>query len=202
MKAAKKSTTEGKRFSRREFETYTVEGQNFWLARINWNDVFTPSTIERYKTRAIEVLEVEGVPVDSLLEQSPHGSMLRDYVLNHMDMPPDSLAGLASGLLEVLLHVVAYQAMPDAKDRVASLAFNFGRLTALFDVYEIDRSDHAKRRADKPTSDPYDSDRNKRLRAFYARLIADGARDANQQTADEFDLSARQVSRIVKPKRT
>jgi len=200
MKRAKEFV--GKRFSRREAERITIDGLDFWLEQIDWNGVFGASTIRRYKTKALEVLSAENIPLERLLEDAPHGSMVLDFVLNHKGLPHDSLPALAAKLLEHALHIEAYQSMPGAMERVVSLAFSFGRLTTLFDVYEIDRCDHAKRRADKPTSDPYDSGRNKRILAFHARLIADGARDANQQTADEFDLSARQVSRIVKPKRT
>ena len=187
----------GKRFSLRKVERITIDGLDFWQEQIDWNEVFTASTIDRYKAKALDVLNAEGVPVESLLEQSPHGSMLRDYVLNRDGSLHDSLPKLAARLLEHALHIEAYKATPGAMGRVASLAFTFGRLATLFDVYEIDRRDHAKRRADKPTSDPYDSARNKRLRAFHARLIAGGATDANKQTAEEFKLTARQVLRIV-----
>ena len=59
-----------------------------------------------------------------------------------------------------------------------------------------------KRRADKPAADYLDPDRNARLRIFHARLMAADARDATAQTAVEFDLSSRQVRRILKGKRT
>jgi len=200
MKRAKEFV--GKQFSRREVEQITISGVDFWQEQIDWNEVFAASTIHKYKAKALDALKAEGVPVESLLEKSPHGSMLRDYVLNHEKEPHDSLPGLAARLLEHALHIEAYQAMPRATEHVAGLAFTFGRLATLFDVYEIVRQDRAARRADKPTSDPYDSGRNERLRAFHANLIAGGAIDANQQTAVEFGLSARQVSRIVKHKRT
>lgn len=200
MKRAKEFV--GKQFSRREVERITINGLDFWFEQIDWSEVFTASTIDRYKRKALDVLKAKGVPVESLLCQSPHGSMLRDYVLNHNDCPHDSLPGLAARLLEHALHIEAYQDMPGGMGRVAGLAFTFGRLATLFDVYEIVRRDKAARRAGKPASDPYDSGRNERIRAFHARLIAGGARDANKQTAEEFELTARQVSRIVKPNRT
>lgn len=200
MKRTKK--TVGKRFSRRDIEVITVGDLVFHLEQIDWDEAFTASTIDKYRAKALDALKAEGVPIEPLLEQSPHGSLLRDYVLNNESMPHDSLASLAARMLEICLHVVAYQGMPEANRKVAGLAFKLGRLSTLFDVYEIDRRDHAKRRADKPADDPYDTTRNSRVRAYHARLIEVGARDANQQTADEFGLSARQVSRIVKPRRT
>jgi hypothetical protein len=55
----------------------------------------------------------------------------------------------------------------------------------------------AGRRKGKPASDPYDSDRNARVLAFHARLVAAGHSDATAQTADEFELSTRTVRRLI-----
>lgn len=136
MKRAKYSI--GKRFSLREAERITIDGLDFWLEQIDWNEVFTASTIDRYKAKALDVLRVEKVPLERLLEESPHGSMVRDFVLNYQDSPHDSLPVLAARLLEHALHIEAYKAMPGAMERVARLAFTFGRLATLFDVYEIE----------------------------------------------------------------
>lgn len=57
----------------------------------------------------------------------------------------------------------------------------------------------ARRRRDKPSDDPYDTDRNERIRVHHARLKAAGATDATAQTAREFGLSDRQVRNIVNP---
>ena len=200
MRKVKK--TEGKRFSRREGEILTADGLDFYLQKINWNDVFSTTTIANYRDRAITTLRANGIDVDDLLSDSPHGSAVRDFVLNHEDLAPDSVTGLASGLLETTLHILAYQEMTGSEQRLISLAYTFGRWATLFDIYEIDHRDHAKRRKDKPTSDPYDSGRNNRLRTFHAKLIAAGETDATKQTADEFDLSTKQVLRIVKQQRT
>lgn len=61
------------------------------------------------------------------------------------------------------------------------------------------RQTQRERRQGKPaSSDDYDPDRNERIRRHHARLVADGRHDATTQTATEFDLSPRQVSRILK----
>lgn len=192
----------GKRFSRREILDASADEQVYGLEKINWNDVFSASTITSYRNRAAETLRAHGVDVDALLSDSPHGSAVRDFVLNHEDSERDSLPGLASSLLEVTLHILAYQSMSAPAGVQSSYAYRFGRLSMLFDVYELDRLDHANRRAGKPSSDPYDSGRNDRLRAFHARLIAAGETDATSQTAIEFGLSVKQVGRIVKQKGT
>jgi hypothetical protein len=56
----------------------------------------------------------------------------------------------------------------------------------------------ALRRKGKPAKSDYDAGRNKRICKHHARLVSEGHHDATAQTAAEFGLSARQVSRIVK----
>ena len=146
MRKAKK--TEGKRFSRREVAIFAANGLDFYVEQINWNNVFSTTTITNYRDKAIATLRKNGVDVDDLLSDSPHGSAVRDFVLNHENLERDSLSGLASALLETTLHILAYREMTDSAQRLISLAYTFGRLATLFDVYEIDHRDHAKRRED------------------------------------------------------
>lgn len=54
------------------------------------------------------------------------------------------------------------------------------------------------RRSDKPAADPYDDGRNERIRAYHARLEAEGELDATAQTAAAFELSDRRIRQIVK----
>lgn len=58
------------------------------------------------------------------------------------------------------------------------------------------------RRLDKPGTSSYDASRNERVRAMHARLHRDEKHGATQQVAKAFDLSERQVRRIVKIRRT
>jgi hypothetical protein len=63
--------------------------------------------------------------------------------------------------------------------------------------------DQRKRRQGKPSSDTYDKDRNERIRAFYQRIVAEnGDYGAKKRTAREFNLSDKQISRIVGNNRT
>ena len=55
----------------------------------------------------------------------------------------------------------------------------------------------ALRRKDKPSSDPYSPNRNVLIRSKYRRLLQDSVHDPVSQIANEFDLSSRQVRRIV-----
>ncbi len=194
MKRVKK--TVGKRFSRREIEQVSVDGVVIHLETIDWDGVFSADTIGRYKEKAVEVLRSKGVDVDSLLQQSPHGSGVRDYVLNQKNHAIDSVAGLAARVLEHALHIAVYKELNNGTPD--SFIYTFGRLAMLVDVYVIECAIQAKRRTGKPSSDPYDTSRNTRLRQFYNRLIAGGATDATKQTAKEFSLSTKQVGRIIK----
>ena len=193
--------TEGKRFSRRYVEVVTADGLDFYLERINWDSVFSTSTLASYRDKAVSTLRSKGICVDELLSESPCGSGVRDFVLNSRGLEPDSLPGLAAKLLEVVLHILAYRGMENSAQRTISLAYDFGRLSMLFDVYEIDSASQAKKRQDKPASDHYDTDRNKRIRDYYAAAVeAGGKYGAKKATAGKFDLTDRQVARIVKMK--
>jgi len=67
-------------------------------------------------------------------------------------------------------------------------------------VEKHSKAQSAKRK-NKPGSDSADDpSRNDRLRKYHARLVANGERDHIKQTAQEFNLDRRQVSRIVKGK--
>lgn len=199
----RKRITAGKRFSRREIEQVAIGDLSFCLERIDFNSVFTKSTIEAYKAKAIAAIEAEGIDAAPLLAESPHGSLLRDFVLNYKEFEPDSIIGIAARLLELALHLVAHQGMTgDADGSIkAGLAFGFGRLSVLFDVYSVEAEIQSKRRRGKPLNEPYDLGRDERLRALHSRLTAAGCSDATKQTAREFGLSERQVRKIIKAKK-
>ncbi len=183
MKRAK--YLDGKRFSQRETERITIDGLDFWQQRIDWNEVFTASTIGRYKAKALDVLRAEKIPLERLLEESPHGSLVLDFVLNHNDSLHDSLPALAAKLLEHALHIEAYQAMQGAMGRVASLAFTFGRLATLFDVYEIEnRIQSAKAQKQRSAK----SDSGESVLEIIKRLATDGryAEESAKELWDRF----------------
>lgn len=182
----------GKLFSKRTIEVHETEYGPIELIRINWCEEFTPKTLDHYRQQATEVLATYDIPVDALLTDAPHGSMVRDYVLNHTKHEQDSLPALAARILETILHMQADEYYK------RSLAYRLGRLTMLFDVYQVYGATQAARREGKSKTDNYDTSRNDRLKSFHAKLAASGAKDATKQTADEFEISARQVRYILK----
>lgn len=57
--------------------------------------------------------------------------------------------------------------------------------------------DQARRRRGKPATDSADAGRNARIRRRHTALVCQGRNDASSQTATEFNLSTRQVRRIL-----
>lgn len=131
------SKLKGRRFSKREV-TDTPDGGE--LVRINWDDHLTRETIERHLETAKGILVAAGVDVDGLLVDSPHGSLVRDHVLNYSGKEPDSREGLAAQILEHCLHVNAYQAIDGGSRLCTGAAYKLGRLLMLFQAYEIGAS--------------------------------------------------------------
>ena len=197
--AVKKIKSEGKRFSRTESKKVTTDdGVDHFYEKIDWNYSCTPAALEAHCQRAIKILLAGGIK-QSQLADSQHGSAIRDYVLNILDKPRDSQLGLAAQILEVALHLQAYNDLPGGKELMPSLATRLGRLASLLDTYQIDSEIQAKRRQGKPSSDPYDTGRNDRMRKYHNRLK--GCPGAVKQTSIEFELSERQTSRIVHKKK-
>ena len=198
--------TTGRRFSIREIhQTTTADGIDLYHQPINWEEVWCRKTIDRHLCRSREILESESIDVASLLADSPSGSSVRDYVLNHLDHEPTSRTALAAKILETCLHINAYEALDGGQKLIPGLAYSLGILTALERIYVVDSEDHRNRRRDKPSSDPYDNARNERIRAFYKNLESEmgkGARGVLTQTSEEFGLSTKQIGRIIKAKRT
>lgn len=65
-------------------------------------------------------------------------------------------------------------------------------------IGEKTRKTQSKRRLNKPAVDSYlDASRNDRIRKFHARLAFVGEIGATEQTAAEFDLTARQIRNIL-----
>lgn len=201
--STRKVTIEGKRFSQREVTAVTNEhGDTIYFQKINWDAVYGHQTLERYRERAIDVLNANGVDVAALLEDAPHGSLICEHVLVTRGETPDSVLFLAAKIVYLVSHILAYEKLPGYETRIPDLAYDLGRVTAFFEVFQIYGESQGLRRRGKPlasdfdTTLTYDKDRDNKLRKFHKRLA--GQSDATTQTAKEFDLSTRQVRRILK----
>ena len=158
------SKLEGRRFSKREVTDIPDGGE---LVRINWDDHLTQETIERHLETAKGILVAAGVDVDGLLVDSPHGSLVRDHVLNYSGKEPDSREGLAAQILEHCLHVNAYQAIDGGSRLRTGAAYKLGRLLRLFQVYEIGAS-QPRAASKNPRPNKRDPLREKIVAAFLA----------------------------------
>jgi len=155
----------GRRFSKREVEVIQIEGHEAHFERIDWDDVWSVATIERHRQHARAVLESEGVDVPRFLDDSPHGSALRDYVLNDLGREPDSRAGLAARIFEMSSHILAYLTMEGGNKLIPGLAHRLGRLVLLAKAYEVD-SVARRESAQKPRPNRRDPLRDEIVAAF------------------------------------
>jgi hypothetical protein len=147
--AVRKSTTrvEGKSFSKREIsETTDESGATFYLEKLNFDDAFD---IERQGANARLVLEKYGLDVATLLKDSPHGSALRDHVLNYLGLERDSPEGLSARIYELCRHIQAYKSIEGGAGLIPGLSYRLGRLVDIQNVYRV-QSDGQKIRAKKP----------------------------------------------------
>lgn len=130
--------TEGRRFSKREVIVHEVDGQQFEFVKIDFREGWSAGTIKEHCRHACKVLESEGIDVKGLLADAPHGSRVRDYVLNYLEREPDSRVGLAARILELCLHVLALLDMGGVGKVVPGYAHRLARLTMLAGVYELE----------------------------------------------------------------
>lgn len=189
----------GKRFSRVDYEITTTEDGEFWISRLEPDDSWGHSTVHRHMQNAKTAMESSGIDVESLIKDAMGGGFVLEHVLHRLGHEPDSAIGLAARIFHLCREIIGYQAINGGEKGIPSLAYSLGRLTSLAKIYGIDSDDHRMRRLDKPSSDPYDKDRNARIRAFYKRVVKeDGKRGAIKKAANEFGLSTKQISRILK----
>lgn len=189
----------GKRFSRVDHEITTTEDGEIWISRLEPDDSWGDSTVQRHMQNAKKDLESSGIEVESLIRDAMGGGFVIEHVLHRLGHEPDSAIGLAARIFHLCREIIGYQAIDGGEKKIPCLAYSLGRLTSLAKIYGIDTDDHRMRRLGKPSSDPYDKDRNARIRGFYERVVKEyGKRGAIKETANEFNLSTKQISRILK----
>jgi hypothetical protein len=120
--------------------------------------------------------------------------------LNDPDTPATSL-DWSDVRLQQLVEAAKMLCIPESpKLRQAALA-TLRKAAEAWALNDRDRINQHGRRKGKPaTSDDYDDDRNTRIRRRHTQLVAEDRHDATATVAQEFDLSPRQIVRIVRPK--
>lgn len=125
--------TVGRRFTKVRAIEHPVDGYGLMVEL----DRAMYATREEMRARSIRILEAAGIPVSELLERSPYGSLVRDYVLNSLDHPSDSELGLAARIVELCNHLDGYEELGYPASQIISTALHLGRLDALAKVYRI-----------------------------------------------------------------
>lgn len=122
------------------------------------------------KKEALEVIRAAGIELEIYLDKSPHGSMLRDAVINLHQHPDDSITGLAARIYEHAAHVQSYREVA-AFDQALDLMAELGRLVTIFDAYQKASTDASKAGKKGSAGKTSKSDQIKQLAAKY---IQDG----------------------------
>ncbi len=146
MKAASKPghSLTGRRFSKRKVEITINENGEFHTEQLDIDDRWGTQAIEQRRQHARDVLEAEGIDVQALLEDAPHGGLVQDHVLWSIEREPDSRAGLAARIFYLCSQALACQAIEGGAARIPGIAYRLGRLVTLLKVYDIEKTGHSK----------------------------------------------------------
>jgi len=146
-----KQVTKGRRHTKMDVQ---VADDGAELQRVKFQLV-TINKLPEIKAESLAVLAAAGVdPTETLLD-SPHGSGLRDMVINRLDYEADSLEGLAARIYERSAHIETYLemgAMQQAMNHMGSL----GEIYTIFRVYrdESAQTRNARKRSKGRTRTP------------------------------------------------
>jgi hypothetical protein len=137
----KRPTLKGRQYTRRRVTTHETEHGPVELWEVKPNRV-SLRTLPGLKAEALAVIEGEGIRTGPLLEEAPHGNLLRAEVIDQRQHPGDSITGLAARIYEHAAHADEYRRL-GAIDRAMDTMAELGALVALFDVYRQVSSDRA-----------------------------------------------------------
>lgn len=141
MKKKTEVVTEGNRFSRREVTRAYGEFGPSEIWAIDYDEVLN---VKKCLEKARAVLKSAGINWVLFHADSPHGSKLRDYVINFQSYAPDSPQGLAARIQEIALHIQSYEKLSGSEKLIPGLAYKLGRLHLLAQVYETTSKTAAK----------------------------------------------------------
>jgi hypothetical protein len=163
--------------------------------------VWNHKSIEVHKRRAIAVLEAEDIDVLRFFKESPHGSLLRDYVINYLDHALDSHLGLAARIVELCCHLQAYWVLPGGERKIPGMIAHLSYLVTLSTVYEIaDRPRITGGKEAAKVRKANAKDRHDQIIGLANELLASGKdrRTIAGIIAARIDLSDRQIRAILK----
>lgn len=129
----KRPTLKGRQYTRRRVTTHETKHGPVELWEVKPNRV-SLRALPGLKVEALAIIEGEGITTGPLLEEAPHGSMLRAEVIDQRQHPGDSITGLAARIYEHAAHAEEYRRLA-AIDRAMDMMAELGALVAIFDVY-------------------------------------------------------------------
>lgn len=186
----------GRQFSKRIVTTAQIGGETYHFEEIDAGLLWGKKAIETHRKNARDCLENNGIDVDKLLVNSPHGSAVRDLVLNCMSNEPDSKVGLAARVFELCCHIQGYESMPGGESQIPSLAYRLGRLLDLQRVYDVESEMQASRRKGK--GEITDAQK-KRINSQYRSLVDAGEKyGAIKLLSGQHGVSASMIKLIIK----
>lgn len=128
-----KEVTNGRRHTKVVVQV-TDDGAELQRAK---SQLVTLNKLPEIKAESLAVLAAAGVDPKETLLDSPHGSGLRDMVINMLGHEADSLEGLAARIYERSAHIETYLemgAMKQAMNQMGALA----EIYTIFCVYRIE----------------------------------------------------------------
>ncbi len=191
----------GRQFSKIDVEEHVNErGEVSELHSINPLLFWGEKNIREHKQKAFDTLKAAGINVDYLLQDSPHGSALRDYVLNYLDHPWDSHIGLAAKILELCCHALAYKEMSADKQFNSTLRslVHYVTLSQVYETADVKRREGGK--ASGETSKAKAEISHEKVIKIAKELLESGKerREIAGIISKRVSLSVRQIRSIFK----
>jgi hypothetical protein len=133
-----KQVTKGRRLTKVDVQVTDDGGE---LSRVK-PQLVTVQRLPAIKAESLAVLAAAGIDPTDTLTDSPHGSGLRDLVINALNHPADSVEGLAARIYERAAHVESYFEMGAIEQAMNQL----GALAELYTIFCAYRTDSEQTR--------------------------------------------------------
>lgn len=146
----KRPTLKGRQYTRRRVTTHETEHGPVELWEVKPNRV-SLRALPGLKVEALAVIEGEGITTGPLLNEAPHGTLLRAEVIDQRQHPGDSITGLAARIYEHAAHAEGYRLL-GAIDQAMNMMAELGALVAVFDIYRQASAEKAKAGAESARS--------------------------------------------------
>lgn len=190
----------GRQYSKRRVTVHKTEGGPVELWEVRPGRVRL-ATLPKLREEALQAIRAAGIEPAPYLEDAPHGSGLRDAVINSHNRPADSIEGIAARIYEHAAHVDGYREL-GAIDQAMNAMAELGALVALFDVYL--QVSTATSGAGKKGAKQRPATKAKAIKEMADRLLREGKdeHEIGGIIAQRLDVTPQYIARVRKQKRT